>query len=115
MTENKRFTMAKDEYTIENNSKIISVMAYTIEDNSKIISAMTREDILFTLNRLNDENKQLKKEKEELQSKAKTLLDFYSKKYCDAIFSGQRHSKTLHEELWIVKEILGELGLYEDE
>lgn len=54
MTE-KRFTMAEDEYTIE--------------DNSKIISVMTREDILFTLNRLNDENEQLKKENKKLHSK----------------------------------------------
>ena len=67
MTE-KRFTMAEDEYTIE--------------DNSKIISVMTREDILFTLNRLNDENEQLKKENKNIQNKIIRLLDYVEIKQC---------------------------------
>lgn len=58
---------------------------------------------------------ELKEEKDEIKSKAKTLLDFYSKRYGDAIFDSQKYSKTLREELWIVKEVLNELGLYEDE
>lgn len=41
----KRFTMSEDNF---------------IEDNSKIISVMSREEILFELNHLNNENEQLK-------------------------------------------------------
>ena len=67
------------------------------------------------ISKLKKENEQLKKEKKELQSKANIILAFYNKRYCDAIFNGQRHSRILRGELWIVKEVLSELGLYEDE
>ena len=64
--------------------------------------------------RLEEENEQLKKEKQELQTKANEFVELYEKDFGKKVYSTPpRSGKTVRLQLWIVRKILDELGILE--
>ena len=45
--------------------------------------------------------------------KAKIILDYYSRRYVNAIFNDRKHSKQFKSDLWSVKEVLYVLDLHD--
>ena len=69
--------------------------------------------VVDLLNKQSEQIKELEKEKQDLKDKAKIILDYYSRRYVNAIFNDRKHSKQFKSDLWSVKEVLYVLDLHD--
>lgn len=72
-------------------------------------TTVSTEEFIKILN----ENEQLKKEKEEIKSKAEKFVELYEVDFGKTYSTPPRSGKTVRIQLWIVRKILDEIGILE--
>ena len=74
---------------------------------------LTDEEVVDLLNEQEERIQELEQEKQDLKNNAKILVDYYSRRYANAIYE-RKNIKECKSDLWVVKEVLCNLRLYDD-
>lgn len=104
MMENKRYTT--DNGSNEDVCLVDNVTGKEFESDF--------DEVVDLLNEQDEKISELEREKQILKDKAKILLDYYSRRYATALFNNARPSKQFRSDLWLVTEVLCNLGLWDD-
>ena len=74
---------------------------------------MTALNVTKKLNELSEENEQLKEENDRIKTKGLDVLGFYESKLKNVI--GTEDFQSVRDEIWIVRQVLYEMGVINDE
>ena len=119
MTENKRFRFDDDMNIEEYKDNGVFIKSYTFRYNYGNKWDYDREKILDKFNEMDSEIKRLEKENKGLneqlsamKSNGLKVLEFYEYKLKNA---DKKEFENAREELWIVKEVLCEMGVIKND